>query len=279
MICKILGVKNIIIHSHSSNLGRDSGFIKLRRKMHNCSKLLLKYIGTKFLACSEEAKFWMYDKKIWNNVIILKNTIECDKYAFDLKKRSKIRNELNIGNEYLIGNIGRLVAVKNQKFLIQIFFQIQKFENNVKLIIIGSGELKKELLNYIEELNIKNKVILIDSTDKIDEYLSAMDIFILPSLFEGLPLVGIEAQTSGLKCIFSDTITDQIKITDLCDFLSLNESEKWEKIILKHLMDYKKINFYKDKRSDYVKKVKEKGYDVGQVLDILEKIYREKLLK
>ena len=253
------GVKNVIVHSHNSS--------SKKAVLHKLCKPLISIYANKYLACSKEAANWMFTKKINNSnkVIIVKNAIDTIKYKFDEVSREKIRREFNIDNsKMIIGHIGRFNAQKNHDFLIQIFNEYVKINNNSMLLLLGNGELKVDIENKVKKLKIQDKVIFGGIRGDIPEVLSAMDCFIMPSFFEGLPLTLVEAQANGLKCLVSDCITQEINITDAVEYYSLNNTAReWAE----------KVNCSEKFRGEYNEKVKSSGFDINEELKIIEEIY------
>lgn len=228
ILFKISGIETIIFHSHNSNLPSKN---KIKLFLHFISKQFLKFISENNLACSEEAAVWMYSKFVSKNVTIIENTIDLKNFSYNLSKRNKLRKKLKIENNIILGNIGRLSEQKNQIFLLELLKEIKKELKEVKLILIGSGTLKDKIINKIEKLKIENEIILIENTQNIEDYYQIMDFFLLPSLYEGLPVVGIEAQAMGLPCYFSNKITSKIKINDNVKFMELN-IEYWKNSLI-----------------------------------------------
>lgn len=238
IVSKSRKVKHIIVHSHNSNT--PSGI--LRKILNYINKPFLHFV-TDFFACSELAAQWMFGKRILkkHNCKIINNAIELDKYKFNEDLRSNIRKKLNIENKFVIGHVGRFSYQKNHEFLIDVFYEVQKEEKNAILLLIGEGELEEEIQKKVKRLGIESNVIFLGTTDRVQDYLQAMDLFILPSRFEGLPVVGIEVQASGTKCIFSKNITSEVKVTNNVEFIGLDENiEKWKEEILKNKEKYKK---------------------------------------
>lgn len=219
-----LKVKNIIIHSHNANIPKGI----IRKIMDKFNKYYLRF-GTQYWACSKLAGVWMFGNKAKFEVI--NNAIDTEKYKFDLKTRNEIREELDIKNEFLIGHIGRFSYQKNHDFIIDVFNEVQKSLTSCKLLLIGDGEIRKKIEKKVETLDINKNVIFLGNTNEVQRYLQAMDIFILPSRFEGLPVTGIEAQVNGLKCLFSNNITKEVDISNKCIFIE-NNIEKWKKAIV-----------------------------------------------
>ena len=263
---KIYGGKKIILHSHSSGIDINKGSIKIALLKHNIFKRILPLMTDEFLTCSKLAGEWLYPKKYLDKVKIINNGIDVEKYKFDLEKRNQLRKEMNLENKVILGTVGRFSYQKNHEFLIKIFNEVQKIEKESVLLLIGNGELEQKIKEQVKELKLENKVIFLGTTNKVEDYLQIMDIFLLPSKYEGLPIVGIESQASGLKCFFSKNITKELKITDLCGFLDINISPKeWAEQILKYKNTYE--------RKDITKEIEKAGYSIKSSAKELEKIY------
>ncbi len=266
---KLAGVPCRIVHSHNSRCegGRLSNNILVQ-------KILRKLMGrwsTDKIACSDVAATWMFPVDDCPNVTILKNGIDTKRFQFNPLKREKIRKELRVQNCFLIGHVGRFSKQKNHSFLIDIFYEIVKKDKTARLLLIGQGELKEEIHLKVQELGMEKQVIFLGVTDHVEDYLSAMDVFVLPSLFEGLPLVMIEAQTSGVPCILSENISKETKITDEMKFLSLQDkSSSWVSEILR----VKERAHDRDRKNAW-KKIVDAGYDIVDSSEELYKIYQK----
>lgn len=199
-------------------------------------------------------------------VKILPNAIDGEKYSFDKVIRQKKRSELGLNDELTICHIGRFQKVKNHAFLVNIFKNIYERKINVKLVLIGDGELKEYIKAEIKRLNLINSVILTGIREDVPELLQAMDILVFPSLYEGLPGVVLEAQAAGLPCIISDTITEEVKITELVDYMSLKKSpEDWADKVLNFGTSFKRRNTYND--------IVKAGYDIKMISNWYENFY------
>lgn len=218
-IAKKYKIKELVLHAHAT-ISSDK---KIKRYINNLLINIVSFQATKRIACSKLVGKTMYGNK---SFIVVNNAIEYDKYKFSQQNREKIRKKINIlDNEVLIGFVGRFAPQKNIYFFIKLAKILNK---NYKIVMIGTGEQKNNFIKKIEEYELKNKFIFIDECNNVEEYYSAMDIFMLPSLYEGLPVVSIEAQANGLKCILSDKITRECKILTQTVFLPINEVEKWK---------------------------------------------------
>lgn len=222
-----------IAHSHNIDF-QTKNFLK--KLLGNLLKPKLIKYSTDFFACSKIAGEWLFGKYIinTNRFKIIHNAVDYNKFKFDAKKRIRIRNEFNIrDDEIIIGNVGRFTTQKNHKFLIDIFNEYNKIYPNSKLLLVGTGVLEEEIKIKVDQLNLKDKVIFAGFRNDVNNIIQAMDIFLLPSLHEGLPVVGVEAQAAGLPIFASEkVVTEELKIADNVYFISLDKTAKeWADII------------------------------------------------
>lgn len=220
------GIPIRIAHSHSSKLDKD---MKLPIKYWALKKI--PSVANQRCACGELAGNFMYPNHKFK---IVRNAIDVDKFVFNENVRNRKRKELNVEGKYVVGHVGRYCYIKNQLFLIDIFDCIRKKKKNCHLLLIGKGEDQNKLEEKIAKMGLQNEVsLLIDRAD-VNELYQTMDIFVMPSLFEGLPLVGVEAQTNGLPCIVSDKISEEVIITSNIKMLNLKKgAEVWADEIIK----------------------------------------------
>ncbi len=230
IVAKISGSKRIVIHSHNT-LNQNE---KLKRFLVKIFKPIMDYIATDFLACSKDAACDMFSRKtVENKVVILQNGIELEKFKYQEQIRNNIREQLDIEDKVVIGNVGRLVKQKNQEFLIETFKHINEKNPNTVLIIIGEGELESKLKEKAKELNLSKKIFFLGLKKNVNEFMQAMDIFVLPSLYEGFGIVGLEAQTAGLYTVVSSKVPYELSITPNIKYLDLELGpEKWADEIL-----------------------------------------------
>ena len=197
-------------------------------------------------------------------VKFIHNGVDLNVYKFDKDNREKIRREFIIADEQLvIGHIGRFNQQKNHKFLIEVFAEVLKQKPDALLMLVGDGEKKNEIKEQIKALGIEESVIFTGIRSDVPELLSAMDVFVLPSFYEGMPNTVIEAQATGLPCVIADTITEEAEVTECVNFMSLSDSaESWA--------DKALTLFEKDKenRFCYGDKMKNAGYDIGSCVKI-----------
>lgn len=207
-----------ISHSHNTQLLTTN---KIRVMLNNIQKKeILKY-ATHLYACSKLAGEWLYDN---NNFEIINNAIDYDKFKFDIEKRNGIRKELKIKDDvFVVGHVGRFDYQKNHRFIVEL---AKNFDEQVLFLLIGDGHLKEEIINFEKEIGVNN-ILMIGNKDNVFNYYNAMDCFILPSLFEGLSVVSIESQANGLNCLFSNTITQECKISEKTNFYSIKDNKNW----------------------------------------------------
>lgn len=239
---KCAGVPVRIAHSHSTTNKKEKKKNLLKQVLRPFSKVF----ATDYMCCSELAGRWLFGNKEYDNgnVYLLNNAIDLDKFKYDEEKRKEKRKELNIEDSTLvIGHVGRFVEQKNHRFLIDIFNEVHKQKENSILLLAGQGPLMEEMKEKVKILGIEDSVKFLGQRNDINELYQAFDVFCLPSLYEGLPVVGVEAQATGLLCIFSDDMTKETKVLDTTEFLSLNQSvEEWAYTILKKYKSFKRKN-------------------------------------
>lgn len=254
-----------IAHSHSS--GTD---YSLHDKFYRVLSYNTRNIADYFFACSQAAGVDRYGQKVvqGNNYKVLNNAIDTKLFAYNEELRHKIRNEFNIDKNYVIGHIGRLIPVKNHQFILSIFKKIKKQIPNAKLMLVGDGDLRPQLEAQAKELGIADDVIFTGVRSDINEIVQAMDFFVFPSLYEGLPVTLVEVQTSGLPCVISDKVPDESILTkDLVTVMSLEQSAKeWANHIVSRLGG---------ERFSRVDEIKAKGYDIAETAKWLEEFYLE----
>lgn len=230
IISKYYGVKNVIAHSHSSNI-EEQNIVKrvLKIILNKLAKKIVYKSSNKYFACSEEAAKWMFPKKIIKNKNYTKiyNTVSYEKFKFDVNIRNMIRKELSIEDNFVIGHVGRFADVKNHVFLLEIFKELLNINLNARLICVGDGYKKNEIIEYAKKLDIFDKIIFTGKLKNVDQILQAFDVFVLPSLYEGLPIVGIEAQMSGLPCIFSKNISPEVMISEKVYLIDIKSPKEW----------------------------------------------------
>lgn len=264
---KKAGVKKVVFHSHNSNMKEDK---TIRGKIMPYCKKLIQKVSDYNIACSELAAQFMFPNEILEsgNYSILKNGIILEQYGFSETVRDEYRKKLNVDDKVVVGHIGRFTKQKNHVRLIEIFSEFHKIEPNSVLVLIGIGELEDEIKELVVEKKLCENVIFYGATSEVPKLLQAFDLFLFPSLFEGLPVVGVEVQATGLPILMSDVITKEVSITNLAHYMSLNESsQEWAN-------ELKRIYDGRMSRRDYKAEVKEAGFDISDVTKELCDIYK-----
>lgn len=254
IIAKFLGVKKRIAHSHNTSTENA--------KIHKMFRPILNATVNIKLACGEEAGEWLFGKR--QEFIIVNNGIDIEKYKFNEKIRNDEIKKLNLDNAKVIGHIGRFSKQKNHDFLIDMFNEIIKKDKHFSLLLIGDGELKEKIQRKVKELNIEKNVKFLGARKDVNKILNAIDIIAFPSLYEGLPVTLIEAQTNGIPIIMSNTISNKVIYNDNILVENLENKETWvEKIVGNELKRTKISN----------KLIQE--YDIKKIAKKMEKIYLE----
>lgn len=269
LVAKMAGVKVRISESISKgDKNEKKTLIKLA--LRPFSHLFANY----YMANSVDCGIWQFGKNIYEKgkVDIFKTVINADANAFDEEFRERIRNEYGWGGKVVHGFIGRYVAQKNPLFLIEIFHAITKLQDNAILVMIGFGELEDEMMTKVSEYGIEDKVVNIGRRDDIRQFYNAFDTFILPSLYEGMPVVGIEAQCAGLPIFFSKNITEETTASNLAHYISLESSaQEWAKYIVDTIE-----NNVSDRTTAY-QQVIETGFDSKNEALRLQQYYEDRI--
>lgn len=232
-MAKRAGVPVRIAHSHSTSNKKEWK----KTLMKNMLRPFSKVFATDYMCCSELAGRWLFGNKTYDKgkVYLLNNAIDVEKFAYNEDVRKAKRKELEIADDtFVIGHIGRFVAQKNHTFLIDIFNEVHKEKENSVLLLVGQGSLENEIKEKVNRLGLSDSVKFLGQRDDAFELYQVFDVFLLPSLYEGLPVVGVEAQAAGLLCVFSSDMTKETKILDSTEFVDLNQNVKeWANKVLK----------------------------------------------
>lgn len=266
LAAKHAGISNIVLHSHSS--GVEGGNRKAKMVFHKSCRRLLKRIGTQFVACSSEAAEWMFPNIKEDQIAIINNGIDLEKFRFDPKVRAKVRKELGIADELLLGHVGRFGYQKNHEYLLKIMREIKNEGVKAKLLLVGQGPREAEIRRLAAQEEVEDVILFYGISKRVNELMQAMDIFLLPSRFEGLPIVGVEAQASGLPAIFSDRITREVALSKNVRFLTIDENavSQWAGSIQE---------FEEQPRQDNTEYMREKGFDIENTVSAFETLYWE----
>ena len=220
-------------------------------------------------ACSKAAAAWCYGEKYTehNDVKVIKNAIDVNRFVFDENTRAAKRAELGLTNNFVIGHVGNFVIPKNHSFLIDVFYEVSKKNNDAVLLLVGGGSLRKEIEDKVAKLGLVDRVIFAGVRSDIPELLCAMDVFVFPSLWEGFAVALVEAQASGLLCIVSDTIPNEVDISELVKFVSLSENAlDWAHNVVSLALE-------NTKRQLFSIKIAKAGFDATTTAGLLEKFY------
>ena len=258
---KLAGLKCRIGHCHSSSQDKNLYYvIKLLFK-----RLISKY-ATHLFACGESSGKWMFGRD--SNFTILNNAIDSNKYAFNFQRRQMIRKEFGADDKCIVvGLVARFSKVKNHSFLVRVFEELKKKYDNSLLVLVGQGEREQDIKALVKEKELTNSVLFLGLRDDVDFVLQGFDFFVMPSLYEGLPLSVIESQASSTKTIVSTNVPSECVVTNLVRRIGLNDHpEKWAELILSEY-PYTKI----DRRIE----IKKSGFDISESAKRLQSFYLE----
>lgn len=222
-----------------------------------------------YFTCSMKTGYNVYKQELYDKGLVkmIPNAIEVDKYKYNQETRDSLRTAFNISkNDFVVGHVGRFVTVKNHQFLLEVFNEVKKQKPNSKLLLVGVGELENQIKQKSQELGLEEDVIFAGVRSDVPNILSAMDVFVFPSINEGLGIVLVEAQTNGLKCFASDTIPSEVDLTGNVEFIPLSKGSRyWAEKILQHEQYDRSVNC--------VEKIKEAGYDISSTVQCLTDFY------
>lgn len=227
------------------------------------------WFATDLVAPSKHAGEWAFGRKKFS---VIKNAIELRNYDINESERTEIRKKYGWNDSVVLGHIGRLTKTKNHHFLLEIFVEFVKKHRNAQLVIVGEGELESELKQRVNEMGISSLVHFMGFVEDIPRIFSAIDIVLLPSFYEGLGMVAIEAQAAGTYCICSDNVPSETNITDLIKYVSLEDGiQKWINVIEHSLVNKEYRN-----ENTRIKKLKEAGYDIEIEVKRIEQFFKDK---
>lgn len=251
------GVKNRIAHAHNKNQDRN-----LKYPIKMLSKVMIPYFATQLFACSDEAGKWMFRGR---DFAVMRNAIDSRKFLYSPEKEQDMKRKFGIENKFVIGHIGRFNPQKNHKFLVKIFEKVLKKDPEAVLLLIGSGDGQKEIETQVRTLGIENSVMFLGSRDDIPALLQGVDVFVFPSLYEGLGIAAVEAQAAGVPCILSEEVPRECKLCENVEFLSLEDPDDvWADHICQHKFDMK---------TDNINSICDQGYDIVRNVEWLQKFY------
>lgn len=252
------GVKTII-HSHSTSTGGG-----VKGAVKSVMQLPLRRQADVLMACSLDAGEWLFGKRACQSerFVLLPNGIDIRRFALNPGTRRQYRQELGLEGKYVIGNVGRFYDVKNHTFLLDVFQKVHEKDESAVLLLVGVGPLQQEMAQKAVRLGIADQVIMTGNRDDVPELLGAMDVFAFPSLWEGLPMTVVEAQAAGLPCVLSDTITREVDVSPLVEYLPLGDAAQWADALLR-----------RRERMDAMDAIRRAGFDIRSSAQKLTEIY------
>lgn len=269
-VCTACRIPKIIVHSHNTgiDLADEAAREKAERLHYELRDQFDPSLATDFCACSSKAANWLFGDQVpQKKVKVVKNAIEVDQFLFDQAVRRRYRKKLGLDGCFVMGHIGRFSYQKNHAFLISLFQAVCSRVPNARLLLIGSGPLKKEIREeVIRCAGAEGKVIFMGQRSDVPQLLQAMDVFCLPSIFEGFPLVLVEAQASGLMCLTSDQVDSEVRITKNLMQLPL-DTKIWSDAVMSVSKGYKRESMYEE--------IAAAGYDIRRQIKLLERLYLE----
>ena len=269
MAGKRYGVPIRISHSHSIRGNEKRGMVK------NTYEILMRQLilrnATHLVGCGKSAGCWLYGERTFRKKgILIYNGISLDRFVFDSTVRSAVREQLGLGDRFVIGHAGHLAPVKNQQFLLELMPAILQKRPEAFLLLLGEGPDRVILENEIRCLGLENHVRLLGNVSNVHEFLSAMDVFVFPSRYEGMPLSMIEAQTNGLPCVISSNIPDDVHLTDLVQALPLDDAQKrWVDAV---------CAAKRDNPDAYAAQMREMGFHTRDMLNKIYSLYEGELI-
>lgn len=258
-------ISKIIVHSHCAVAHKS---LRYRISKFIFTPILNK-CPTHYLACSLLAGKAKFSKAvIKNKLVIMKNGVDLEKFSFNDNVRRLMRNNLAISDDTIVlGHVGRFSLQKNQEFLLKVLSMLNSTGKKVRLLLIGSGETMGKIIDESKQIGLYDKITFIGTVNNVSDYMQAMDVFLLPSRYEGLPIVGVEAQAIGLPCIFSDNITKEVRLTDNVAYLPINNDaiQSWTEQIIDFHLKFCRNN---------AELISSKGFNIQDTANLLYEIYR-----
>lgn len=262
---KVAKKNGLITIAHSHNTSSGIGFAAIVKYI---LQYKIRYTADFLFACSKNAGVWLFGKRACkkSNFYILNNAIDTEIFTFNEEIRLEKRNEFEISDKFVIGHVGRFHTQKNHGFIIDIFKEVYDENKNTVLMLVGDGDLRHLIEEKVNKLGLIDNIIITGVRSDIPELYQAMDLFLFPSLYEGLGMVAIEAQASGLPCIIANTIPEEVYITSLVETLSLKDSANlWAKHVLNYTNGYNRLNMELE--------IKNARYDIKEIGLRMEQFY------
>lgn len=259
----LAGARVRILHNHTTDTKAEGFRTVIKRTLRPFAKMF----ANQYWACSKLAAEWMYGKKAVDSgkVTIINNAIDFKKFSFSQEKRDALRNELGLEGKFVIGHVGRFEKAKNHEFLIDVFTEVAEQEEKAFLLLIGEGSLMESIRKKVSELHLEKKVLFLGVRNDVADLYNVMDVFLFPSLYEGLGMVAVEAQVNGMPVVASTEVPKEAKITENIKWYSLDlESKKWATEVL----SAKRVAF-----AETLKSMQESGFDIVNEARKLDKMY------
>ena len=262
LLAKKTGIPVRIMHSHNTQTRKP-----IFRLIHEGNKLFIHSLATTQLACSEAAGEWMFKGY---DCTVVNNGIDVKEYLYNAAAREEIRKEFQLDGKFVVGHIGRFLRSKNHSFLLDIFSEIHKQNEAAVLLLIGTGLLEESIREQVRQLGLEDAVIFAGVRNDVEKMLQAMDVFLFPSLFEGLGIVAVEAQAAGLHTIVSEAVPKEAFLTELIESIPLSApKEEWAEKVLRYQQGYERPNTFEQLRNA--------GYDIESVAKEMERFYISKV--
>lgn len=254
--------KKIIVHSHATGNGKTLKY----RLTKIIMTPLLDFCPTDYCACSKEAGAWKFSHRSVKKLVVLKNGVDLERFRYSPETRQKIRDQYGIKQDnYVIGHVGRFSYEKNQQFIVDLIKEIKTEIPSAKAMLVGAGDTLKKTKEQAQKNGLKEDIFFIGNVNNVQDYLQAMDVFVLPSLFEGLGIVGVEAQAAGLNVIASTNVPQALKLSSLVQFISLKDVQRWKRETIKAV---------NNGRLNVSKQIRLAGYEIRETAAQLQKIYQ-----
>ena len=263
-VARQCGARRVIVHSHCG------GFVNLKYKIVRALSFaaLMRY-PTDHFACSHLAARWKFPTPIIkkNRYTVLKNAVDTRTFRYDPALRAQYREEFDLSDKLVVGHIGRFAEQKNHRYLLEVFAALAKKEPNARLVLVGYGDLQQQTLDRAEELGLSDRLLFLGVRHDVNALMNMFDVFLLPSFFEGLPVVGVEAQATGLPVVTSTGVTPELPIDDLAKYIPLSDSpDTWAHEVLKSAAL---------PRRDTTEEIIACGYDVQVAAARMQRLYEE----
>ena len=267
------GVKCTICHAHNAPHFRDETLIEKAKDIVRIyfKNRIRKYTDHKFI-CGLEAGDWLFGKDSRDEFVMMNNAVDAKRFSWSAEKAAQLKKKLNVDGKFVVCHVGRFNAQKNHSFLVEIFGKIHEINPQAVLLLVGAGELEEKIRQQVAVAGLEDCVRFLGLRDDVNEIMIASDVFLFPSLYEGLPVTLVEAQSSGIKCIISDSIPDDCMITENVEKVSLQKSlQDWADAVLKYADGYK--------RQDAFEKIAQARFDIKENAKWLEEFYLNEYCK